>query len=118
MIEGSCHCGAIRIELPQPPASVINCNCSVCRRTAGLWVRYPQAEVRIHAAPDQFNEYVWGDRSMRTLRCKTCGCITHWEPFEAGADYFGINMRNFDPALVAKIPVRRFDGADTWSFIE
>ena len=118
MISGSCHCGAVRIELPKPPESVINCNCSICRRTVGLWVRYPQADVRVVAAPGQLDEYIWGDRSMRTLRCHTCGCVTHWEPFEEGADYMGINMRNFDPELVAIIPVRRFDGADTWTFVE
>ena len=25
-------------------------------------------------------EYIWGDRTLRTIHCKTFGCVTHWEP--------------------------------------
>ena len=45
--------------------------------------------------------------------------MTHWEPIEpvAGGRH-GINLGNFDPALIAAVPVRRFDGADTWRFLD
>ena len=32
MISGTCHCGAVRVEIPRKPQSVTNCNCSICRR--------------------------------------------------------------------------------------
>jgi hypothetical protein len=33
---GSCHCGQIRLALSDEPIEGSECNCSVCRRTAGL----------------------------------------------------------------------------------
>ena len=40
MIEGSCHCGAVRLTLPEAPAELGSCNCSMCRRIGGLWGYY------------------------------------------------------------------------------
>ena len=56
---------------------------------------------------------------MRNVRCKICGIATHWEPMELkpGARH-GVNLRNFEPALLESVVVRRFDGADTWEFLD
>jgi hypothetical protein len=60
-----------------------------------------------------------GDKTLRTIHCRTCASVTHWEPLEPtpGAKH-GVNLGNFDPALIACVRVRRFDGADTWKFID
>jgi hypothetical protein len=118
MYVGSCHCGAVTVEIAHLPQAVISCNCSVCRRTAGLWARFPRLAVRIAGHPENTIEYVWGDKTLRNLRCRVCGCNTHWEPLDSTQDYVGINMRNFEPAILSSLPVRKFDGADTWTFID
>ncbi|MBF6024673.1 GFA family protein [Lysobacter niastensis] len=118
MISGSCHCGAVQIEVPEPPQSLLDCNCSLCRRNAALWAYYPPDAVRVIGHPQHTSEYVWGDRTLRTVRCSHCGCITHWEPLQPGLERVGVNMRNFDPAVIAAVPVRHFDGADTWEYLD
>jgi hypothetical protein len=30
----------------------------------------------------------------------------------------GVNARNFDPEVIAGVRVRRFDGADTWTYLD
>ena len=51
--------------------------------------------------------------------CRACGCVTRWEPLEPTSDgRHGVNLGNFDPALIAAVRIRRFGGADTWTFIE
>lgn len=30
----------------------------------------------------------------------------------------GINLNNFDPKLLEIVKIRRFDGADTWTFLD
>jgi len=30
----------------------------------------------------------------------------------------GVNLGNFDPKLISAVRVRKFDGADTWKFID
>jgi hypothetical protein len=31
---------------------------------------------------------------------------------------FGINLRNFDPHELGEVRLRRFDGADTWNYLD
>jgi hypothetical protein len=117
--EGSCHCGAVRLTLPSTPEVATRCNCSLCRRIGGPWVYFPFGAVTIAGHPEHTMAYVQGDHTLVTIRCATCGCVTHWEPLPStpGARH-GVNLGNFDPALIASVPVRHFDGADTWTFLD
>lgn len=119
MIEGSCHCGAVRLTLPAAPPTMTLCNCSICRRYGVLWGYYPRAQLAVTGHPDATEDYVWGDRLIRFVRCAHCGCVTHYESLEPQPDdRCAVNMRNFDPALMAGVRLRRFDGADSWRVVE
>lgn len=119
LLHGACHCGAVRLVLPATPTEAIRCNCSLCRRTGGIWAYYPFGAVSIQGHPEHTESYVWGDRTLRTVRCRTCGIVSHWEPLEPKpGDRHGVNLCNFAPELLASVPVRRFDGADTWTFLD
>jgi hypothetical protein len=118
-LEGSCHCGAVRIVIPRRPRSLTSCNCSICRRTGGLWAYYQTREVRIQHEPGATAHYAWGERSLRLVRCARCGCVTHWEPTRrTPASRMGVNVRNFDPEVLGKVRIRHFDGARTWKFLD
>lgn len=118
-LQGACHCGAVRLTLPAQPDKATDCNCSICRRLGGRWAYFEFGTVVIEGHPQNTESYVWGDRTLRTVRCRTCGVATHWEPLDPvpGARH-GVNLRNFDPALMQSVTVRRFDGADTWTFLD
>jgi hypothetical protein len=119
MIEASCHCGAVRLEIAQAPQSVTDCNCSICRRLGVLWAYYRPDEVAIVAGPGAATPYVWGDRMLAFHHCGVCGCATHWERLDkTKADRMGINARLLDPAVLAAARVRRLDGADTWTYFD
>jgi hypothetical protein len=119
LIQATCHCGAISIEVDAAPESLTDCNCSICRRTGGLWAYYPRDRVRVEAAPDAIVAYVWGDRMLELYRCRTCGCVTHWEAVEKTADgRMGVNARMMPPDTVAGVKVRKLDGADTWKYFD
>ncbi len=119
MLQGSCHCGAVSLTLPSMPETAIKCNCSLCRRLGGLWAYYPFGTVQIKGHPEHTVDYVCGDKTLRTIRCNKCGCVTHWEPIdgESGARH-GVNLNNFDRRLQESVKVRHFDGADTWTFVD
>lgn len=118
-LQGSCHCGAVRLTLPHAPEKATRCNCSLCRRLGGLWAYYEFGTVDVQGHPEHTEAYIWGDRTLRTVRCRICGVATHWEPLDPqpGAKH-GVNLNNFDPALVQGVQVRNFDGADTWTFLD
>ena len=122
MLTATCHCGAIKVEVPREPASVTDCNCSICRRYGVRWAYYKDAEVTLTTAPDletATDDYVWGDKSLKFIRCKQCGCVMQWKSLTGDAETStGVNARNFEPSIMSKVPVRRLDGADTWEYIE
>ena len=74
---GTCHCGAVRLVLPSRPRVLVSCNCSICRRYGTLWAYYRAAAVRVEHDAGATDEYLWGDRSIRFVRCARCGCVTH-----------------------------------------
>ena len=118
-LQGSCHCGNVRLELPTEPDKATSCNCSICRRLGALWIYYEFGTVSIEGHPEHTTEYVWGDKTLRVVRCKTCGIATHWEPIDPEpGERHGVNLRNFDPKLQESVMVRRFDGANSWTFVD
>lgn len=118
-LTASCHCGSVTLHLPHGPDWAIECNCSICRRIGGLWTYYREGAVRVEAAPGSQHAYIWGDKSIRTMRCAQCGCVTHWEPVEAGAiGRWGVNTRNFAPGVMDGVRIRHFDGADSWTYLD
>jgi hypothetical protein len=116
MLSATCHCGAVRIEIPRRPSEVTNCNCSICRRLGTLWAYYELGTVNVQGHPEHTDEYIQGDKTLRFVRCKTCGCTTHWEPLDPAAkSRIGVNIRNFDPEAIGDVRIRLLDGANTWN---
>ncbi len=118
VISASCHCGAVRIEIPHAPATVTNCNCTICRRLGALWAFYSIDEVRIEFPAGATETYVWGQGTRRFVRCRTCGCTTHVDPANpTPQSKVEVNVRLFEPALLGPFRIRLFDGADTWKYV-
>lgn len=117
MITGSCHCGAVQYTYGREAKRATSCNCSVCRRLGALWIYAPIAEITVTGTTAS---YAYGEKSLAFHHCPTCGCTTHWEnlhPDQPDA-YMAVNLRLADPEVMAKVPVRHFDGADTWEFLD
>ena len=111
MVKASCHCGAVRFEVPELPAAVTSCNCSICRRTGALWAYYRPGEVRFDDAPNATATYIQGDRMLALHHCRTCGCTTHWVSTEnPPIDRMGVNARLFEDDIEG-LPVTKNDGA-------
>jgi hypothetical protein len=110
MIAGSCHCGAVRIEVEVAPDEVTDCNCSICRRLGALWAYYPSPQVRI-AGEAATVIYTHGPQRLAFHHCRTCGCTTHWRNVDPARERMGVNARLLEPEVIAGAPVRHFDGA-------
>ena len=119
MIRGNCHCGAVRFEVPEPRDFLTDCNCSICRRYGALWLHCNRSEISLEYAPGATSAYEWGDRLLAFHHCNTCGCMTHWLSIkEDNPEPMAVNCRMSEPADIAGMQVRRFDGADTWQYLD
>ncbi|MCZ6853556.1 MAG: GFA family protein [Gammaproteobacteria bacterium] len=119
MLEASCHCGAVHMEITEPPRSLIDCNCSICRRLGALWAFYTPDEVKVTCATGSTATYLWGDKHVEYHHCSTCGCTTHYvSTKKSGVDRTAVNARMMDPADIESVPIKKFDGADTWTYVD
>ena len=124
MFSASCHCGAIQLEIDEKPQTLTECTCSICHRLGAQWAYYTRQQVRISGQSDEKpadakTAYLWGDKCIEFYHCKTCGCTTHYESVEKHYDSrIAVNTRMMRREDTAGIKVRKFDGADTWEFLD
>jgi len=115
MIEGSCHCGAVRWRFDGTPESATACNCTVCRRYGVLWA-YDFEDERIRVSGPT-TVYAWGDRTIGFHFCADCGCVAYWRALAPRADgrrRIAVNLRLAEPQAVGAIPIDHFDGLVTF----
>jgi hypothetical protein len=118
MINATCHCESIQINLPNDTKTITSCNCSICAKYATLWAYYSPDDVDILVKSDAINSYSWGDKGIDFHHCKYCGCITHYTSTDkAKHKRVAVNFRLVDPHIVKNLAVRYFDGADTFKEI-
>ncbi len=116
MINGACHCGAVTWSFTTEPDVATVCNCTVCRRYGVLWA-YDYVDEGIHT-DGATTVYIQGDRELGFHFCATCGCVAFWrglEPDTQGRTRIAVNLRLAEPDAVGHIPVKHFDGFDTFT---
>lgn len=114
VIEGSCHCGAVRWHFTGEPDGATACNCTVCRRYGVLWAYGHEGEGITVSGPTQ--KYVRG-KWIEFHFCPTCGCVAFWRgqrPDDQRRRRIAVNLRLAEPDAVARVPIDRFDGLDTF----
>ena len=114
MIEGSCHCGAVRWQFDGHLDGATACNCTICRRYGALWA-YDYVDEGIRIA-GHTQAYVRG-KAIEFHFCPVCGCVVCWRGLEtdaAGRCRTAVNLRLAEPDAVAQIPIDHFDGLDTF----
>jgi len=119
MHTASCHCGNIKLKVEGLPETVTACNCSICHRLGAEWAYYQPAEVIISHTDQATKTYAWGDQYIDFHHCPNCGCATHYTTTEkCDSERVAINSRMFDYELIRDILVRKFDGAESWKYID
>lgn len=120
IIKSSCHCGALKLQInSEVPSSLTSCNCSVCRRYGSIHAYFHPSDVTVIAKPNSTHEYSWGDKGLTFIRCRHCGCYSHWRSLSPNQkNRMGVNARLFTNLEIDKIRTRRFDGAETWEFLD
>lgn len=116
MIEGKCHCEAVRWKFKGRPKSAVACNCTICRRYGALWA-YDFEDERISVSGDT-QTYLWGDRTVTFHFCARCGCVAYWRGVATSTidsrRRMAVNLRLATLPSVGSITVDHFDGLNTF----
>lgn len=118
MLTGTCHCGSVRWSFDGMPKSVTACNCTLCRRYGVLWIYDYEGERITIAGPSSV--YTRQDSAKPWLEihfCSSCGCVLCWRGLnldDDGRRRMAVNLRLAEPGPVAHLPIRHFDGLDSF----
>ena len=109
IVHGGCHCGAVRFEaeLPEPPVSALDCNCSVCAMTGFLHVMVLHSDFELITGRGQLTSYRFGTGTAEHLFCKTCGVKSFYQP-RSHPDAWSVNAHCLDEPV--ELAIERFDG--------
>ncbi len=116
MLKGTCHCGEVCWTLDALPTSATACNCTICRRYGMLWAYgYLGDDIRTTGQTSAYRRRDSGDICFHF--CALCGCVTHCvatSEDENGRKRAAVNLRMSDPSPIGEIPIRRFEGHDSF----
>jgi hypothetical protein len=74
LLQGACHCGAVRFEVRTAVAPAVRCNCSLCRRKGALMTpAFAAGELKILSGEDALTLYQFNSRVAGHYFCKHCG---------------------------------------------
>jgi hypothetical protein len=112
MIEGGCHCRAVRFEADVPESvEVLDCNCSICAATGFRHLIVPHGDFRLLAGRDVLTSYRFGTGAAEHLFCSICGVKSFYQP-RSHPDAWSVNLNALDDVSGLTIRFEAFDGRD------
>jgi hypothetical protein len=110
VLQGSCHCGAVRFEIETDFPELTTCDCSICKKKNALMVKVHESKFRLLAGQDALTEYQFHTKTARHYFCRVCG-IYPFHRKRVTPDNLGINVQCLEGANLEGVPVRRAVGA-------
>ena len=101
-IKGRCDCGAVSVTIPDLPENMNACPCNFCSRVGARWGYFAFGTVVVDGGTDTYQR---ASRTIEFHRCRVCGVVTHWIDPDGRIPHMGANMQNFDPDIIATVPV-------------
>jgi hypothetical protein len=107
---GGCHCGRVRFEVVAAARiRVIDCNCSMCKKSGYLHLIVPEERFRLLSGSDALTTYEFNTRTAKHLFCSVCGVKSFYVP-RSHPDGYSVNARCLDDGTVEETSVVRSDG--------
>lgn len=111
MLDGSCHCGAVRFRIDAIITELTTCDCSLCVIRNAVMAKVPQSALTVLQGEEMLTLYQWNTRRAQHYFCKRCG-IYVFHRKRATPDHFGVNAFCLENFAVSSVPVRATEGAD------
>ncbi len=119
MLNLSCHCGEIRLQVKGKPAFIHECNCSLCSKSGARWGYYHPSDVIMEGRAKGYCRTDRDDPAAEVQFCAHCGSTTHFvltasAVAKFGNSQMGVNMLLADERDLAGVELRYPDGR-AWS---
>lgn len=111
--QGSCHCGKTAFEVEGQLESVMECNCSICRRKGTqLWF-VPRTALTLKTPEDALTSYTFNKHAIHHKFCPVCGVTTFaYGNMPDGTPMAAINARCLDDVDLSQLKHNFYNGKD------
>ncbi|KAF4836268.1 Centromere protein V [Colletotrichum tropicale] len=112
--DASCHCGNVKFSLTLSPPleegyKVLNCNCSICRRSGYLLIYPSKKDVTWHdGSREKCTNYRFNTKTKDQMFCGSCGSSLGIDFLNE--DYYGISARALDGIDLDALTYKKLDG--------
>ncbi|MGH6870960.1 MAG: GFA family protein [Rhizomicrobium sp.] len=108
---GGCHCGAVAFEVQAADEiELVDCNCSMCRKTGYLHLIVPKSRFRLLRGADTIATYTFNTGAAKHMFCSLCGIKSFYVP-RSHPDGYSVNFRCLDGAAFKSVVTTEFDGS-------
>ncbi len=118
---GSCHCGAVTFRFTgEAIVNAMRCNCSICRRRNAIMsaAYYPPDRFEMLTGTEALSVYRFEPCMVNHYFCSRCGIYPFHDAVNDPSVGYRVNLGCVEGIDAHALPIRVFDGADTWRYLD
>lgn len=109
VLEGGCHCGAVRFRIVLDSLVATSCNCSMCMKKGMVNIIVGAERFELLSGDEVLSTYRFNTRTAQHCFCTICGIHPFSRPRSHPDDY-DVNGRCIDGDILSRFEVCPFDG--------
>ena len=117
VLEGGCHCGAVRYRVTVGSREAVECNCSICTKKGFLHLIVPEEDFKLLRGADALTTYTFGTCVAKHHFCSHCGIHSFYRP-RSHPEQVDVNIRCLDGANPSEFHFAHFDGQNWEDSVE
>ena len=117
VLEGGCHCGAVRFRVTVRSREAVECNCSMCAKKGFLHLIVPENDFELVRGADALTTYTFGTRTAKHHFCSHCGIHSYYRP-RSHPEQVDVNLRCLDGVDLSNFSLSAFDGQNWEDSVE
>ena len=117
VLEGGCHCGAVRYRVTVRSREAVECNCSVCAKKGYLHLIVPEEDFELLRGAEAITTYTLGTHTAKHHFCSRCGVHSFYRP-RSHPERVDVNLRCLDGVEPSDFRLYSFDGQNWEDSVE
>ncbi len=117
VLEGGCHCGAVRYRVTARSRDAVECNCSMCRKKGYLHLIVDESDFELLSGADAITTYTFGTHTAQHHFCSRCGVHSFYRP-RSHPERVDVNIRCLDGVTPSDFRFYAFDGQNWEESVE
>ncbi len=117
VLEGGCHCGAVRYRVTVRSREAVECNCSMCTKKGYVHLIVAEEDFELLRGAADLTTYTFGTHTAKHHFCSRCGVHSFYRP-RSHPESVDVNIRCLDGVTPSEFRFYRFDGQNWEESVE